>query len=104
MIEVPEHFNPVDARNIREAQRLAKAAGSETFYAVEQLVARFIADRENINNLLNDYHKERKLLCDIIAGLGGGFDRRGLDGDPKEPRPVPQVLKQGSLVDEGSHA
>ena len=83
MIEVPEHFNPVDARDIREAQRLAKAAGFETFYAVEQLVARFIADREHIIKLLNEHHKERERLGNIIARLGGGFDRRGLEGEPR---------------------
>ena len=83
MIEVPEHFNPVDARDIREAQRLAKAAGFKTFYAVEQLVARFIADREHITKLLNEHHKERERLGNIIARLGGGFDRRGLEGEPR---------------------
>lgn len=81
MIEVPEHFNPVDARDIREAQRLSKAAGFKTFYAVEQLVARLIADREHITKLLNEHHKERERLGNIIARLGGGFDRRGLEGD-----------------------
>ena len=83
MIEVPEHFNPVDARDIREAQRLAKAAGSKTFYAVEQLVAKFIADRQHITKLLNEHHAERERLGNIIARLGGGFDRRGLEGEPR---------------------
>lgn len=83
MIEVPEHFNPVDARDIREAQRLAKAAGSKTFYAVEQLVARFIANREQLEKLLSEHHAERERLGNIIARLGGGFDRRGLEGEPR---------------------
>jgi hypothetical protein len=83
MIEVPEHFNPVDARDIREAQRLAKAAGFQTFYAVEQLVARFIANREQLEKLLNEHHRERERLGNIIARLGGGFDRRGLEGEPR---------------------
>lgn len=83
MIEVPEHFNPVDARDIREAQRLAKAAGSKTFYAVEQLVARFIADREHLEKLISEHHAERERLGNIIARLGGGFDRRGLEGEPR---------------------
>ena len=83
MIEVPEHFNPVDARDIREAQRLAKAAGFQTFYAVEQLVARFIANREQLEKLMSENHKERERLGNIIARLGGGFDRRGLEGEPR---------------------
>ena len=83
MIEVPEHFNPVDARDIREAQRLAKAAGFKTFYAVEQLVARFIANREQLEKLMSEHHKERERLGNIIARLGGGFDSRGLEGEPR---------------------
>ena len=83
MIEVPEHFNPVDARDIREAQRLAKAAGFQTFYAVEQLVARFIANREQLEKLMSEHHRERERLGNIIARLGGGFDRRGLEGEPR---------------------
>ena len=83
MIEVPAHFNPVDARDIREAQRLAKAAGFQTFYAVEQLVARFIANREQLEKLMSEHHKERERLGNIIARLGGGFDRRGLEGEPR---------------------
>lgn len=31
MIEVPKHFNPVSARDIREAQRLAKTIGWDCF-------------------------------------------------------------------------
>lgn len=83
MIEVPEHFNPVDARDIREAQRLAKAADFKTFYAVEQLVARFIANREQLEKMMSEHHKERERLGNIIARLGGGFDRRGLEGEPR---------------------
>lgn len=40
----------------------------------------------------------------MLVGLGCGFDRRGLDGDPKEPKPCRQERVQGSWVDEGSHA
>lgn len=61
--------------------------------------------------LLRDYRPYVQTLHDRIielekkvVSLGGGFDRRGLDGDPREPRTPPQVLKQGSWVDEGSHA
>jgi hypothetical protein len=48
--------------------------------------------------------EEHRRLLDRIAMLGGGHDRRGLDGDPREPHPAPQELKQGTWVDEGSHA
>jgi hypothetical protein len=48
--------------------------------------------------------EERVRLLDRIAMLGGGHDRRGLDGDPREPDPGPQELKQGTWVDVGSHA
>jgi hypothetical protein len=47
---------------------------------------------------------ERQTLLDRISALGGGVDRRGLDGDPREPDPGPQELKQGTWVDLGSHA
>lgn len=67
-----------------------------------------------------DRDEARREVCRMAAGSNGNaqdeaerrgwpscfdvFDTRGLHGDPKEPRPVPQVLKQGSWVDEGSHA
>lgn len=61
--------------------------------------------------LLRRIHEARALdaevereLRDRIAMLGGGHDRRGLDRDPREPHPAPQELKQGSWVDQGSHA
>jgi hypothetical protein len=50
-----------------------------------------------------DAQREHELR-DRIAMLGGGHDRRGLDGDPREPAPVPQELRQGTFVDQGSHA
>jgi hypothetical protein len=62
-------------------------------------------------SLLRRIHEARladaareQALRDRIAMLGGGHDGRGLDGDPKEPHPAPQGLRQGSWVDVGSHA
>ena len=39
----------------------------------------------------------------LVVRLGGGFDRRGLDGDPRD-KPVPQEFKRGSWVDRGCDA
>ena len=50
-----------------------------------------------------DGEREQALL-DRIAMLGGGHDRRGLDGDPREAPRMPQERVQGSWVDQGSHA
>ena len=47
---------------------------------------------------------EMTKLRQRIVDLGGGFDARGLHGDPKEPPPAPQEVRQGSWVDQGSHA
>lgn len=73
----------------------------EPLYFLLQHAAAWI--KQDAEARARDLERIRELERQVVS-LGGGFDRRGLDGDPKEPRPVPQVLKQGSWVDEGSHA
>lgn len=58
--------------------------------------------RQTAEERRRDAERIRELEARVVR-LGGGFDRRGLDGDPRD-KPVPQEFKRGSWVDRGTDA
>jgi hypothetical protein len=81
MIEVPSWVAGPELWRIKDA-RSVTAADPKAAFAVEQLVAMFVQAREQIHRQADEHRAERDRLEKLVVRLGGGFDRRGLDGDP----------------------
>lgn len=82
-----------------ERIRIATRAGQpldRTFFLLEHAAAHIVATAEERRR---EMERIRELEARIVR-LGGGFDRRGLDGDPMD-KPVPQQFKRGAWVDRG---
>ena len=91
MIELPENILPFRRDRINDLRKLADKAGPATAYAAEQVISMLVSAWEYNWESADKHRAERDRLESIIVRLGGGFDRRGLEGDP------PGVLVQHGI-------
>lgn len=82
MTEIPQWVLPHERRRVAYARELAAKAGPETEYAVEQLVSTLVQVWEWGHRQADEHRAKRDRLEKLVVRLGGGFDRRGLEGDP----------------------
>ena len=81
MNRIPPWMNEAHERLIKRAER-SVSIGSIPLDVVEALIDALIATHENWRHKADT---DRKTIADLerrIVCLGGGFDRRGLEGDP----------------------
>lgn len=81
MNRIPPWMNEAHERLIKRAER-SVSNGSIPLDVVEALIDALIATHENWRQKADT---DRKTIADLesrIVRLGGGFDRRGLEGDP----------------------
>ena len=81
MNRIPPWMNEAHERLIKRAER-SVSIGSIPLDVVEALIDALIATHENWRHKADT---DRKTIADLesrIVRLGGGFDRRGLEGDP----------------------
>ena len=76
MTEIPRTISPVWERVLKRAQR-SIVTGSIPVDVVEELIAIIVTQHENA---VAEQGRKRELERRIVI-LGGGFDRRGLEGD-----------------------
>ena len=80
MNRIPPWMNEAHERLIKRAER-SVSIGSIPLDVVEALIDALIATHENWRHKADT---DRKTIADLesrIVRLGGGFDRRGLEGD-----------------------
>ena len=82
MIQLPSWVAGPELWRIKDARSLT-AADPKAAFAVEQLVAMFVQAREQIHRQADEHRAERDRLEKLVVRLGGGFDRRGLEGEPR---------------------
>lgn len=83
MIQLPSWVAGPELWRIKDARSLT-AADPKAAFAVEQLVAMFVQAREQIHRQADEHRAERDRLEKLVVRLGGGFDRRGLEGEPRQ--------------------
>jgi len=82
MIELPENLLPFERSRINDLRKLADKAGPATAFAAEQVVSMLVSAWQYNWDSADKHRAERDRLESIIVRLGGGFDRRGLEGEP----------------------
>ena len=83
MIELPENLLPFERNRINDLRKLADKAGPATAYAAEQVISMLVSAWESNWESASKHRAERDRLESIIVRLGGGFDRRGLEDEPR---------------------
>jgi len=83
MIELPENLLPFERNRINDLRKLADKAGPATAFAAEQVVFLLVKSLQYNWESADKHRAERDRLESIIVRLGGGFDRRGLEGEPR---------------------
>ena len=83
MIELPQWLLRPERQRIEYARKLAATAGSDAVFSVEQLVAMLVQAWEHGHTQAAEHRAERDRLEKLVVRLGGGFDRRGLDTEPR---------------------
>lgn len=83
MIELPENLLPFERNRINDLRKLADKAGPATAFAAEQVVSMLVKSWQHNWESADKHRAERDRLESIIVRLGGGFDRRGLDTEPR---------------------
>ena len=81
MNRIPPWMNEAHERLIKRAER-SVSIGFIPLDVVEALIDALIATHENWRHKADTDHKTIADLESRIVRLGGGFDRRGLEGDP----------------------
>jgi hypothetical protein len=92
MIQVPSWVAGPHLWRIKDARSLT-AADPKAAFAVEQLVAMLVQAWEHGHQQADEHRAERDRLEKLVVSLGGGFDRRGLDTEPR-----------GLIVQHGIHS
>jgi len=82
MIEVPSWVAGPELWRIKDA-RAVTAADPKAAFAVEQLVAMLVQALEHGHRQADEHRAERDRLEKLVVSLGGGFDKRGLEGEPR---------------------
>ena len=81
MIQVPSWVSGPELWRIKDARSLT-ANNPQAAFAVEQLVGMLVQALDQVHRQANEHRAERDRLEKLVVSLGGGFDRRGLEGDP----------------------
>jgi hypothetical protein len=82
MTEIPENIRPQWERLLKRAQR-SISTGSIPVDVVEELIAVVVSQHEELCEQDRKWRERERFLERQIVMCGGGFDKRGLDTEPR---------------------
>lgn len=82
MTEIPRNIRPQWERLLKRAQR-SISIGTIPVDVVEELIAMVVAQHEELCEQDRKWRDRERFLERQIVMCGGGFDKRGLDGEPR---------------------
>ena len=80
MIEIPPTIRPAWERAIKRAQR-SISTGSIPVDVVDELITMVVTQHEEARERERKWRERERFLERHIVMLGGGFDKRGLEGE-----------------------
>jgi hypothetical protein len=82
MTEIPKTIREPWERSIRRAQR-SISTGSIPVDVVEDLIAMVVSQHHELVDQDRKWRERERFLERLIVTCGGGFDKRGLEGEPR---------------------
>jgi hypothetical protein len=82
MTEIPKTIREPWERSIRRAQR-SISTGSIPVDVVEDLIAMVVSQHHELVDQDRKWRERERFLERQIVMCGGGFDKRGLEGEPR---------------------
>jgi len=82
MIEIPKNIREPWERLLKRAQR-SISTGSIPVDVVEDLIAVVVSQHEELCEQDRKWRERERFLEQQIVMCGGGFDKRGLEGEPR---------------------
>jgi len=82
MIEIPKTIREPWERKLKRAQR-SISIGSIPVDVVEELIGMIVSQHEELREQDRKWRERERFLERQIVICGGGFDKRGLDTEPR---------------------
>ena len=82
MIEIPKTIREPWERKLKRAQR-SISIGSIPVDVVEELIGMIVSQHEELREQDRKWRERERFLERQIVMCGGGFDKRGLEGEPR---------------------
>lgn len=82
MTEIPQNIRPQWERLLKRAQR-SISTGSIPVDVVEELIAVVVQQHEELCQQDRKWRDRERFLEQQIVLCGGGFDKRGMEGEPR---------------------
>jgi hypothetical protein len=82
MTEIPNNIRPQWERLLKRAQR-SISTGSIPVDVVEELIAVVVSQHEELCEQDRKWRDRERFLERQIVLCGGGFDKRGMEGEPR---------------------
>jgi hypothetical protein len=82
MTEIPKNIRPQWERLLKRAQR-SISTGSIPVDVVEELIAVVVSQHEELCQQDRKWRDRERFLERQIVLCGGGFDKRGMEGEPR---------------------
>jgi len=82
MTEIPKNIRPQWERLLKRAQR-SISTGSIPVDVVEELIAVVVQQHEELCEQDRKWRDRERFLERQIVLCGGGFDKRGMEGEPR---------------------
>jgi len=82
MIEIPKTIREPWERKLKRAQR-SISTGSIPVDVVEELIGMIVSQHEELREQDRKWRERERFLEQTIVRCGGGFDKRGLEGEPR---------------------
>jgi hypothetical protein len=82
MTEIPKNIRPQWERLLKRAQR-SISTGSIPVDVVEELIAVVVSQHEELCEQDRKWRDRERFLERLIVTCGGGFDKRGMEGEPR---------------------
>jgi hypothetical protein len=82
MIEIPPTIRPAWERAIKRAQR-SISIGSIPVDVVDELISMVVTQHEEAREQERKWRERERFLERQIVMCGGGFDKRGMEGEPR---------------------
>jgi len=82
MIEIPKNIREPWGRALKRAQR-SISIGSIPVDVVDELIRMVVSQHEELCEQDRKWRERERFLEQTIVRCGGGFDKRGLDTEPR---------------------
>jgi hypothetical protein len=82
MIEIPKNIREPWGTSLKRAQR-SISTGSIHVDVVDELIRMVVSQHEELCEQDRKWRERERFLEQTIVRCGGGFDKRGLEGEPR---------------------